>query len=250
MRVTSSAASSVSGGSSPGRRRASIVLPVPGGPAKSRLWPPAAATSSARRARSCPRTSARSGPDGGGRPFRAGTGSGSCSPRRYATASAKCHTGTGSTPARAASGAERAAQMILGMFARRAPSATAKTPGTGRTRPSSASSPCTAWRSSSSSGTCPEAARIASAIARSNDEPSLRSAAGARLTVMRARGHSHSAQRTPLRTRSFASVTARSASPTMVKPGIWPPTWASTSTRRASSPTSACVIARASTLPP
>ena len=45
----------------PGSRRASIVLPVPGGPASSRLCRPAAASSSARRARSWPRTSARSG---------------------------------------------------------------------------------------------------------------------------------------------------------------------------------------------
>ncbi len=45
----------------PGSRRASIVFPVPGGPARRRLWPPAAAISSARRARSCPRTSAMSG---------------------------------------------------------------------------------------------------------------------------------------------------------------------------------------------
>ena len=53
--------SSVSGGRMPGRRRASIVLPVPGGPASRRLCAPAAASSSARRARSWPRTSARSG---------------------------------------------------------------------------------------------------------------------------------------------------------------------------------------------
>ena len=45
---------------SPPSRRASIVLPAPGGPMRSRLCPPAAATSSARRASSCPRTSARS----------------------------------------------------------------------------------------------------------------------------------------------------------------------------------------------
>ncbi len=35
----------VSGGRMPGRRRASIVLPEPGGPTSSRLWPPAAAIS-------------------------------------------------------------------------------------------------------------------------------------------------------------------------------------------------------------
>ena len=59
--VTSSDSSKVSGGSSPGRRLASIVLPAPGGPTSSRLWPPAAATSSARRPSACPCTSARSG---------------------------------------------------------------------------------------------------------------------------------------------------------------------------------------------
>ena len=62
MRVTSSASSRVSAGSSDGSRRASIVLPVPGGPARRTLCSPAAAISSARRPRSCPRTSARSGP--------------------------------------------------------------------------------------------------------------------------------------------------------------------------------------------
>ena len=66
MRVTSSASSCSSGGRIPGRRRASIVFPVPGGPASRRLWPPAAAISSARRARSWPRTSARSGSGGSG----------------------------------------------------------------------------------------------------------------------------------------------------------------------------------------
>ena len=38
----------ISGGRMPGRRAASIDLPAPGGPIISRLWPPAAATSSAR----------------------------------------------------------------------------------------------------------------------------------------------------------------------------------------------------------
>ena len=61
IRVTSSAASESSGGRIPGRRRASIVFPVPGGPPRRTLCPPAAASSSARRARSWPRTSARSG---------------------------------------------------------------------------------------------------------------------------------------------------------------------------------------------
>ena len=62
MRVTSIASSGVSGGRIDGRRRASIVLPVPGGPCRSRLWPPAAATSSAAISALWPRTSARSAP--------------------------------------------------------------------------------------------------------------------------------------------------------------------------------------------
>ena len=51
-----------SGGSRPGRRCASMLLPVPGGPTSSRLCPPAAAMISARLAAACPRTSARSEP--------------------------------------------------------------------------------------------------------------------------------------------------------------------------------------------
>src|SRR5215216_595169 len=47
--VTSRASSCSSGGSRPGRRLASMVLPAPGGPVRSRLWAPAAAISRARR---------------------------------------------------------------------------------------------------------------------------------------------------------------------------------------------------------
>ncbi len=50
-----------SGGRIEGNRCASMDLPDPGGPIMSKLCPPAAATSSARRALSCPRMSARSG---------------------------------------------------------------------------------------------------------------------------------------------------------------------------------------------
>ena len=59
--LTSSASAGVRSGSSPGSRAASIDLPAPGGPTSSRLWPPAAAISSARRAVSMPFTSAMSG---------------------------------------------------------------------------------------------------------------------------------------------------------------------------------------------
>ena len=57
----------MSGGSSPSRRSASIVLPEPGGPIIRRWWRPAAATSMARRPRAWPRTSVKSGMAGRGR---------------------------------------------------------------------------------------------------------------------------------------------------------------------------------------
>ena len=220
-----------------------------GGPPSSRLWPPAAAISSARRARSCPRTSARSGTTTGAAPFTGSTGSGSSSPRRYATASARWRTRTGSTPASAASAADSDGHSSRSSPILRAPSATASTPPTGRSRPSSASSPTDACRSSSSRGTCRDAASTASAIGRSKPEPSFRSSAGARLTVTRRRGNSSSADAMPLRTRSRASFSALSASPTIANDGT--PSWmcASTSTRRGSRPTSAWVTARASTTP-
>ena len=59
--LTSSISDGSSGGRIEGRRRASIDLPAPGGPIISRLWPPAAATSSARLAVSWPLMSFRSG---------------------------------------------------------------------------------------------------------------------------------------------------------------------------------------------
>ena len=56
---------SVSGGRIDGRRRAAIDLPLPGGPIMSTLWPPAAATSSARFSARWPRSWAKSSPSGG-----------------------------------------------------------------------------------------------------------------------------------------------------------------------------------------
>ncbi len=61
IRVTSMASWRLSDGRIDGRRRASIVLPVPGGPDIRRLWPPAAAMTSARIGPGWPRTSRRSG---------------------------------------------------------------------------------------------------------------------------------------------------------------------------------------------
>ena len=143
--------------------------------------------------------------------------------------------------------ADSTAQSIRSRPARLAPSAAARTPPTGRIRPSRASSPTAAWVARSSDATWCEAPRTASAIGRSKPEPSLRRSAGARFTVMRRAGQKSSAEAMPLRTRCFASWQARSARPTIVNTG-WPSsTCASTSTRRASSPTSVWVSMRAST---
>ena len=60
--VAASASSGLRSGRMPGSRRANMVLPAPGGPIMSRLWPPAAATSRARLACSWPRTSLKSYP--------------------------------------------------------------------------------------------------------------------------------------------------------------------------------------------
>jgi len=63
--AASSASVSLSAGKMPGRRLASMVLPVPGGPVISTLCAPAAATSSARLANGWPTTSAMSEVAGG-----------------------------------------------------------------------------------------------------------------------------------------------------------------------------------------
>ena len=134
IRVTSSASSRVSGGRIPGRRRPSIVLPVPGGPARSTLCSPAAAISSARRPDPAPHlgevgeerllelVAARRG---GERDALLAAEIGD----RFARGGGP---GMASIPASAASEADSAAQRRSFRPARRAPSATAIVPATGR----------------------------------------------------------------------------------------------------------------------
>ncbi|MNC80252.1 hypothetical protein D3C75_1329890 [compost metagenome] len=62
------------------------------------------------------------------------------------------------------------------------------TPDTGRREPSSASSPIHRVSSASSNRICPLASRIPAAMAKSKAEPSLRTSAGARFTVIRSIG--------------------------------------------------------------
>ena len=107
IRATSSASATASGGRIEGSRLAASDLPAPGGPIISRLWPPAAATSSACRRCGWPRRSARSGaPAGGSRRRSSGSGgSGRHSPATSAGSSARlCSVSTSRPRASAASG--------------------------------------------------------------------------------------------------------------------------------------------------
>src|SRR5437870_4322020 len=106
-----------------------------------RLWPPAAATSSARLADGCPRTSARSPAASGAAASSAAAstvvGCFTASPRRCATASASVSTPkTGGPPASAASGALTAGTMRAPSAARLAAAAMGSAPRTPWTRPS------------------------------------------------------------------------------------------------------------------
>ena len=233
----------------PATRRAIIVLPAPGGPISSRLCPPAAAISSARRARSCPRTSARSsasGARGAGGLGRAMTAlEGSLSAR---TASASDDTPSTSRPDTiAASPAFDAGNRIADRPSRLAAAAIGSTPRVPWIDPSSDNSP-----RSTISGTCrrsmtPDAARMPSAIGRSNAAPALRTSAGARLTVIRCGGNSNPELRIALRTRSRLSRTLASGRPTIVNTGMPKDTSTSTCTGQASTPITAAVRRHAST---
>ena len=224
IRVTSSASSSPSGGRIPGSRRASIVLPVPGRPGEqqvvrsgrgdlehpSRALLPAdvgeVGRRPARRARAVAARAAGSGGVALAAEVRDRLGEvrerAPARRRRAPTSRA----GLGGADERVEPGAPRA----LGGRERA---------GTGRSRPSSASSPTAAWPASASRGIWRDAASTASAIGRSKPEPSLRSPAGARLTVIRRSGQFSSADAIPLRTRCFASWQARSARPTIANAG-------------------------------
>ncbi len=246
-RVTVNASSGVSGGSRPGRRSASMVLPDPGGPTMRRWWRPAAATSMARRPRAWPRTSARSGVLV---TLRVSVGGGTlgqrASPRRTATSSASV------AAPRTASPRTRAASRTShrGTTRPRGPAASARAimPGTCRNEPLSPSSPQNATPSVQPGLNSPAATRSPIAIGRSSPAPPLRMPEGARLTVTRRSGHGRPLDRTAARTRSRASRTAASGRPTIVKPGRPLETWTSTETARPTAPLSVAEATAASML--
>ena len=139
--ATSSASSSASGGKSDGSRCASIDLPVPGGPVKSSECPPAAAISSARFARACPRTSDKSGAA-----VAAGSAAGEASAR--SVRAVRCaHTASNDAapytvaPFTIAASAADTSGSTNARPSRRADSAIASAPRTARSSPVSASSP-------------------------------------------------------------------------------------------------------------
>src|SRR4051794_25944314 len=234
--VTDKAAASSSGGSSPGIVRARSVLPTPGGPLRRRPWPPASATSSARRASTCPRTSDRSGtatstavtvltrsavepPE----MLTCGIGTGTRRGRRTriaAAASDKAVTPVTRSPSTSRTSATAASATTIRPtpWAARA-AAIGRIPGTVRTSPVSDSSP-TNPTVAEPGRTCSEPSRIPIAIARSIEAPDFRRSAGARLIVIRRGGNTNPAFRSAPRTRSRASWRAVSARPTIVQPGI------------------------------
>ena len=202
------------------------------------LWPPAAASSSARRPSGCPRTSARSGASAGGGARAGAAGGISRSPRSQATASVRCPRRAPPRPragpprprgARADHRLETGAPRRLGREQR---SRDRTQPPIERELAEHEHPPAR------SGGTWSVAARIATAIARSKRDPSLGSVA--RRQADRRRG----AAGTRARPRRCPSAPARAppsrhdraARRSMVGPCSRPLTWASTSTGTPSTP--------------
>src|SRR6266699_4368286 len=115
----------------------------------------------------------------------------------------------------------------------------ASAPRTGRSSPLSESSPANSYFEKPSAWSWCEAARMPSAMGKSNRPLSLGSSAGARLTVMRRAGNSKREFTSAARTRSRLSFTSVSGRPTMVNEGRPFPRCTSTVTSGASSPESA-----------
>ena len=210
----------------PRTRRAIIVLPEPGGPTISRLCPPAAAISSARRASACPWTSAKIAVEPASAGAAAQPAAGARPERRRVVQRAR--------PLRRAIAPGRARALRrppprLRWLRQQQPATVVAPGGRGDRQHAARRHGCrrraTARRAAATScdvaarRRSPVAARMPSAIGRSNDEPALRTSAGARLTVTRCCGNSNPELRIALRTRSRLSRTLASGRPTIVKCG-------------------------------
>jgi site-specific DNA recombinase len=152
------------------------------------LCAPAAATSRARLAYRCPATSAKSSVAKPSLPFWGAGSAGAMrrpSPRKSTASFRVLIPNTSTPPITAASGAS-----LCGRTSRRrpsflAPSAMERAPLMPLTPPSSESSPTTPALSSPPGASAPEAARMPSAIGKSNAGPSFLRLAGARFTITR-----------------------------------------------------------------
>ena len=212
----------------PGSRRASMVLPEPGGPTNSRLWPPAAAISSARRGDLLPahvgeirrRTSRRGasiGPRAAARRRRPARRAGGRRARRGADAALRPRSRRRRRPPRAALCARHDQAAHPAARAPRRRSAARRAPGAARRRAPARRR--TACPSSAAGSTTPAAHSMPTAIGTSKAAPSLRRSAGARLTVIRRGGSLKPLFSSAPRMRTRPSRTPASASPTMWQPG-------------------------------
>jgi hypothetical protein len=238
--ATSRASSGDSGGSRPWSRRASIVFPQPGGPASSRWCPPAAASSTARRAIAWPRTSTRSSSPGGGRGRRGVRGQrpelatqhGDDLPevgdRHHLHAGRERGLGRRRRARRAAVGPRHRGRRRRREHPRHGPHAAVEAELPDRPQPVERVERHLAGRGEHGDRD-PEV------------EPGapLGRSAGARLTTIRSCGQVSRWRAIAVRTRSAASRIAASGSPVSRSPGRPGPTAHSIRTGRASSPTSA-----------
>jgi hypothetical protein len=167
-------------------------LPVPGGPTSSRLWPPAAAISSARLAAAWPFHVAQVGHTPrwhGGRGLRRSGSGTAASPGSSARTTCPGACGTPRSPGTSAASAALACRQHQG--AGGAPPAACAAPGQRQRAahraqaPASDSSPANSQAASAGGLDLAAAARMPSAIGRSKRPESLGRSAGARLTVMR-----------------------------------------------------------------
>ena len=225
--VSSSASSTSRSGMSPGMRSASDVLPAPFGPDSRRWWPPAAATSSAKRASATPTRSLRSrtprragsadASSGDDRTTRTGDAVGISRPVSTATAWARERTPVTAMPGTSAASAACGSGTITCVSpCVRAASTIGRMPGTGRRAPSRASSPMSAVsRSPDRSTLSSEASSTAQAMARSRWLPRFGRSAGLRRMVVRlVVGQAKPELSTAVRHRSRASLMDASGRPT------------------------------------
>lgn len=217
------ASSSVKGGRMEGTRFESMVFPDPGGPTMITLCAPADAASSARFANCWPLTSQKSASvSGDSQGVRAAASDGlSASPRfRNSHTSLREFPRKSWIPSTTAASLKLPSGRTIPLYPRRRASiAMGRTPFTGRSAPSSASSPISAQSSRCFSETFSLAASTPAAMGRSYAGPSFLISAGARFTVMRRRGNSKPEFRTAEITRFLASRTEASGSPTMKRLG-------------------------------